>query len=134
MTSIPFVNNSAQLPLIHCMLNGKKTLALVDSGAGISMFNNLLEEQLDEVSSVKDSVSTLSGEVNLHKTAKAIITFHDYTGQPHGMKITGFLGDLSAIGTKMGKNPDSVGVLIGCDVLDRIGAKIDYRSKTLAII
>ena len=139
--TIPFYFCKAKVPLaIFRLKNGKKYVAVIDTGSEVSMFDpGLQDEGLntldngDETSFV--GVNGESGTVSIVHVSDEL-DFKTKDGEIISVPITGILYDMTDLTNVFQRkfNKDIViSAIIGSDFLKEYNAKIDFKNKTLTL-
>ena len=134
--SIPFCNEDSSIPLIHFLLpNGEEGVALLDSGADSTVFSKKLFEKYPECFCEEAEYNSISfvdftgGNKSMVVHERYLpISFKKDSGQ---FKVKGLVYDISHISNHF--KDVEISALLGTDTLDKIGAVVDFRNKTVEI-
>ena len=125
MIAIPFVENDLNLPIVEISIDGKKCLALVDSGSQLTFFDESLNNDEEDSRQCQMNLAGISGE-NKYDCIKRNVTVG------FGIKfldMSVFYIDLNTIFPA----EKAFHCIIGNDVLGQYKMKIDYKNNHLWI-
>lgn len=135
--TIPFVENTINMPIIEFSIMGNSMIGLIDTGAELTIFDNsIINDLTKEGDMCKMGVVSLNGESPTStQKVSAVITFSSGKTKLF-TKIAGYTSDLSSISEHyhdISKDNKSIIAIFGNDILNKLDAKIDYEHKTITL-
>ncbi len=134
--SIPFYKDDSSIPLIRFLLpNGEEAVALLDSGADSTVFSKKLFEKYPDCFCKEGEYNSINfvdftgGNKSMVVHERYLpISFSKDSGQ---FRVKGLVYDLSHISDHF--KDVEISALFGTDTLDKIGAVVDFRNKTVKV-
>ena len=139
--TIPFYFCKSKVPLaVFRLRNGKKYVAVIDTGSEVSMFDpDLKDDGLDTIENGDETsfvgVNGESGTVSIVHVSDEL-DFKTKDGEIISVPIAGILYDMKELTSVFQRkfNKDIViSAILGSDFLKEYNAKIDFKNKTLTI-